>query len=101
MRRFLSCLQKKKNDDSVITLAIEHRFVNGLFLGHLWNVVMWLWSSRKITSCRQVARHSGAGGMWRWKATEKRAGMTKSHVLRTRVADSRRFFAEALPFGLS
>ena len=41
-----------------------------------------------------------AGSMWRWKATKKRAGM-KSHVLRTRIADSRSVFAEALPFGLS
>ena len=61
--------------------------------------MLWLLSSVKITSCRQVARHGWFGGMWGWKATEKLAGMTKSLVLRTPMADSRRFFAEALPFG--
>ena len=94
---------KKKEifDDSVTTPANALEFVNGFFLGHLWDVVMWLCSSRRITSCRQVVPHGGVGGMWRWKATEKRAGMTKSHVLRTAMANSRRFFAVALPFGLS
>ena len=82
---FLVPTKKRDFDDSVITPATAHRFVNGFILGHLWGVVMWLWSSRKITSCRQVARHGGVGGMWRWKATEKRAGMTESHVLRTRI----------------
>ena len=83
------------------TPGTAHGFVNGLCLGHLWDVVMWLCSSRRITSCRQVAPHGGIGGMWCWKATEKRAGITKYHVLRTPMADSHRSLAEALPFGLS
>ena len=91
MRRFFSCLRFFFfSDDSVITPATEHRFVNGFFLVRLWDFVTWLWSSHKITSCRQVARRGGAGGMWRWKGTEKRGGMTKCHVLRTRIADSHR-----------
>ena len=50
------------------------------FSGHLWVVVLWLSSSRRTTSRRQVAPHGRAGGMWRWKATEKLAGVTKHHV---------------------
>ena len=97
-----SCLQKNELlDDSVITPATVRGFVNAFSPGHLWDIMLWLWSSGKITSCRQVARHGWVGGMWRWKATGKLAGMTKSLVLRTPTADSRRFLAEALPFGLS
>ena len=97
-----SCLQKREIfDDSVITPATAHRFVNGFSLSHLQHVVMWLWSSGKITSCRQIAQHGWVGDMWRWKATGKLAGTTKSHVVRTPIADSGRFFTEALPFGHS
>ena len=92
--------KKEILDDSVITPAAAHGFVNEFFFGHLWHVVMWLCNSRRIMSCRQVVPH-GVGGMKPFKAPEKRAGMTKSHVLRTPMVDSSRFFAEALPFGLS
>ena len=76
---------KKKEilDDSATTPATVHGFLNGFFPGHLWDIMLWLWSSVKITSCRQVARHGWVGGMWRWKATGKLAGMTKSLALRT------------------
>ena len=50
-------------DDSVISPETAHGFVNGFFLGHLWYVVMWLCSSRRFTSCHQVAPHGGVGGM--------------------------------------
>ena len=53
-----------------------HGFVSSFFPGHLWDIILWLWSSGKITSCRQVARHGWVGGIWHWKATEKLAGMT-------------------------
>ena len=94
--------KKKENlDNSATTPATVHGFVNGFFPGHPWDIMLWLWSSGKITSCRQAARHGWVGGMWRWKATGQLAGMTTSLVLRTPMADSRKFFAEALPFGLS
>ena len=83
------------------TPATVHGFVNGFFPGHLWDNMLWLWSCGKITGCRQVARHGWIGGMWGWKATGKLVGMTNFFFLRTPMADSRRFFAEALPFGLS
>ena len=98
---FLVPTKKRDFDDSVITPATAHRFVNGFSLSHLQHVVMWLWSSGKITSCRQIAQHGWVGDMWRWKATGKLAGTTKSHVVRTPIADSGRFFTEALPFGHS
>ena len=83
------------------TRATVHEFANDFFPDHPWDIMLWLWSSGKITSCRQVARHGWVRGMWRWKAAGKLAGTTKSLVLRIPMADSRRFFAEALPFGLS
>ena len=52
--------------------ANENGFVNGFFLGQLWDVVLWLWSARRITSCRQVAQHGTVGGMSRWKTTRTR-----------------------------
>lgn len=93
--------RKEVFDDSVTTLATGHAFVDGFFLSNLWDVVILLFSSRRISSCRQVARHGGVGGMWRWKATKERTGLTKCDVLRTPMADSRRFFGEVFPFGLS
>ena len=92
---------KKEILDSVKTPATVHGFVNAFFPGHLWDIVLWLWSSGKITSCHQITRKGWVGGMWHSKATEKLAGMTKYLVLRTPMANSRRFFAEALPFCLS
>ena len=56
---------------------------------------MCLRSSRRIANGHQVARLGGVRGIWRWKATENRAGTAKSHALRTPIADSRRLFAEA------
>ena len=75
--------KKEIIDDSVTNLATAHGFVNGFFPGHLRDIMLWLWSSGKITSCWQVARHGWVGGMWRWKTTGKLAGMTKSLILRT------------------
>ena len=94
---------KKKEilDDSATTPATVHGFVNGFFPGNLWDIMLWMWSSGKITSCRQVARHGWVRDMCRWKATGYLAGMTTSLALRTPMADSRRFFAEVLPVGLS
>ena len=65
---------KKKEifDKSVTPAATLHAFVSRLIFGHLWDIVIWLWRSRKIASCRQTSRHGGLGGMWRWKATKRR-----------------------------
>ena len=49
--------KKEILDDSVTTPATVHRFVNDFFPGHVWDIILWLWSSGKITSCRQVARY--------------------------------------------
>lgn len=41
-------------------------------LGHLWDVLLWLWrSSRTTASFCQVAWHGGAEGMLRCKATRR------------------------------
>ena len=45
--------------------------------------MLWLWSSGKFTSCRQVERHGWVGGMLRSNATGKVERMTKYLVLRT------------------
>ena len=102
IKRIFSCLHDSNEifNDSVITTATVHRFVNGFFLGHLWDVAMWLWSPLKIGRCRHIGRNGGVEGMWGWKATKNNTGMTKSRVLRTCVTEWRRFLAEALPFGL-
>ena len=74
------------------TPATVHGFVNGFFLGHLWDIILWLWSSGNITSCRQVAQHGWVGGMWRGKLRENR----HDHIsCFGHMAHSCRFFAEA------
>ena len=83
------------------TPATDHGFANGFFFVHLWDVLLWLWSSRRTASFRQVARHGGVVGMSRWKATDARAGLTKSLVLRFPLAESCGLFAEVLPIGLA
>ena len=89
--------RKKKRilDASVTAPDTRHGFVNGFFFVFLWDVIMCLRSSRRIANGHQVARLGGVRGIWRWKATENRAGTAKSHALRTPIADSRRLFAEA------
>ena len=39
---FLVPTKKETFDDPVITPATAHEFVSRFFLGHLWDVVMWL-----------------------------------------------------------
>ena len=80
------------------TPATDRGFANGFFLGHLWDVLPWLWSSRRTASFRQVARRGGVVGLC-WKATDARAGLTKSSALRLHVAESCGLFAEVLPIG--
>ena len=57
-----------------------------------------LWQDHELSS----GRTAWLG--WEYVALEsygkKLEGITKSLVLRTPIADSHRFFAEALPFGL-
>ena len=93
--------KQKIIDDSLTTPSTVHGVVNGFFLGHLWDIMLWLWSSGKLTTCRRLTRHGWVGCMRRYKATGKLTGTTKSLALRTTIADSRRFFAEAFPFGPS
>ena len=98
-KSFFSCLLKEAIfDDPVTTPATVHGFVNGFFPGHLRDILLWMWSSGNITSCRQVAQHGWVGGMWRENLRENR----HDHIpCFAHMAHSRRFFAEALPFGLS
>lgn len=51
-------------DDSVISPAGAHGFANGVFLGHLWDALLWLSTSRETASLHQVARHVGAEDTW-------------------------------------
>ena len=51
-------------------------------------MLLWLWSSRRIASFRQVARRGRVVGMSRWEATDARAGLTKYLVLRFPLAES-------------
>ena len=59
--------KKRIFDDSVMTAATARGFANGFFLGHLWDVLLWLRSSQVAVSHRQVARDGGAGGLSRGK----------------------------------
>ena len=34
--------KKEIIDDSVTNLATAHGFVNGFFLDHLWDIMLWL-----------------------------------------------------------
>ena len=90
---FTRALLKKEEifDVALVFPATAHRFVNGFFLDHLWDVC----SCGALVSLGAVERSHG------WRATGKQGGISKCHVLRTPIADSRRFFAEALLFGLS
>ena len=33
--------------------------IRALFLGHLWDVMLWVWGSGGTASFRQAARHGG------------------------------------------
>ena len=91
----------KDFDDSVITPATARGFENSFFLGHLWDVLLWLRSSRVPVSHRQVARGCGAEGPFARERTGTSKGLTTPLVLRLPMAESCAFFAQTLPCGLS
>lgn len=84
---------------SKTSLTTARGLVNGIFLGHLRDLLLWLWSSGRTATSRQVSRHGGVAGMLRSKSTDTRAGPTEALVLRFSLAESCGFFAEASPFG--
>ena len=72
---------------------------NGIFLIHLWDLLLWLWSSGRTATSRKVSRHGGVGGMLRSKSTDTRAGPTEALLLRFSLGESCGFFAAASLFG--
>ena len=79
--------------------ATARGLVNGIFLGHLWDLLLWLWSSGRTATSRQVSRHGGVAGMLRSKSTDTRAGPTEALLLRFSLGESCGFFAAASLFG--